>query len=615
MDGEQQLLEAERARLEAALAERPGDAELLDRLGRVCQGLGDNVAAARHLAQAAALRPDWDAPRYHLAIALELLGRHDDAVTAYRAALELNPRHAEAHVNLANILTRRWRIEEALRHYNAAILVRPDWQLALLNKANALAARGDLDAARQEYEKVLRLGGPEGVRLRRDLQVPIVPRSAEEYRAARQRYEAALAALEADPPRIEDPAREGGGNRFYLAYYGLDDRPLQERLARLYLAACPELAWTAPHCAAGGRRHGRRRIAFVSRFFFDHSIGRLMRGLLSHLAAREDCEILLFDVTAVPDDALRRELVALADRVERLPGGLADRRLAIARHEPDILFYPDIGMDHATYFLAFARLAPVQCVAYGHPVTTGIPTIDYYLSCDAAEPPGAEAHYSEKLVRLGGLPFSYARPARPEPMKSRAAFGLAEDETLYFLAQNPFKIHPDMDAALRGILEGDPRGRVLLLEGNEPRWGERLRERLRETLGSAFARVTFLARQEHADYMRLLALADVGLDSFPFCGGNTTYQALAMGTPVVTLPGKYLRGRVTLAIYRRMGVEDCGARDVGDSVRIALRLGTDREWAAKVRRRIEAGCERIFDDPVFLEEAERFLMTVEPPPP
>ncbi|MEM9684458.1 MAG: hypothetical protein AAF942_14395, partial [Pseudomonadota bacterium] len=321
----------------------------------------------------------------------------------------------------------------------------------------------------------------------------------------------------------------------------------------------------------------------------------------------------LFHSGPPTDDALSRELQGLANVSIALPDTLDTARRTIAEKELDILFYPDIGMDPVTYFLAFARLAPVQCVTWGHPVTTGIPAIDYYLSCDAAEPDGAEAHYSERLVRLGGLPFSYRQPARPDPLGTREDFGLADDATVYFLAQSLFKIHPDMDAPLAEILRQDPKGVLLLLEGQQESWGETLRQRFAETLGPLAERVAFLPRQKHDDYMRLIALADVSLDSFPFSGGNTTYQALAMGTPVVTLPGAYLRGRLSLAIYRHMGMTDCVAEDAADYARIAVRLGTDVTYRTYIEERIAADADSIFDDPIFLEDAGDFLMTAAPP--
>jgi predicted O-linked N-acetylglucosamine transferase (SPINDLY family) len=613
MDPEIQILDQERQRLEAECAARPADLAQRYRLGEVCQRLGRAGDAARHFAMVAGQQPEQAAPRYQLGLAWQRLGREEEAILAFRAALALDPGHVDSHLNLASLYARRRDAPAALAHYDAAIQADPAAHRAHFGKGNLLLAMGDTAAARIAFDGALKAGAPPGIRVRRDLALPVIAESAAALDAARAGFEDALAALERAPPRLAHPARETGGPRFYLAYQGRNDRVLQERLARLYLAACPGLHWVAPHCRGPRPPSPVRKIAFVSHFFFDHSIGRLLQGLLAHLARRGGCEILLFDTAPPPDDALRRELVRHATRVELLEGDLVRQREQIARAEADVLFYPDIGMDYASYFLAFARLAPVQCVTWGHPVTTGIPTIDYFLSCDSAEPADAAAHYSERLVRLGGLPFSYRRPPPPASAKARADFGLADDANVYFLAQSLFKVHPDMDAPLRRILESDPAARLVLIEGHYPQWGERLRRRFAESLGSAAARVLFLPRQGHDDFMRLLALADVSLDSFPFSGGNTTYQALAVGTPVVTLPGDYLRGRLSLAILCELGVTDCIAMDGDDYAQIAVRLATDRDFSADVARRIEAAAKDIFDDPVFLEDAAGFLLTAAPP--
>lgn len=605
-------LEGERQRLAAECAQAPDDSRRRLELGQVCHRMARPGEALTHFADAATSDPDWEVPRYYLGLILAEMGRADEAMVAYRAALSVNPDHAESHFGLGRLLARRREAEEAVLHFEAAAAARPDWHRPHLEMADVLAAAGDIAAARDAYDAALRAGAPDGVRLRRDLLLPVIADTAEDYVTARRRYETALDGLAADGPVLDHPARDGGGARFYLAYQGEDDRRLQEQLAGLYRACCPTLDWTAPHCRTPWRKPAVRRIGFVSRFFYDHSIGRLMHRLLAHLARRDDCEILLFDTAQTPDDPLRAELVSYATHVECLASGLQPPREQIARHEPDILLYPDIGMDYVTYFLAFARLAPVQCVTWGHPVTTGIPTIDYFLSCDTAEPPDAAAHYSERLVRLGGLPFSYARPEVPDSTKTRADFGLPEDGTIYFLAQNLFKIHPDMDPALRRILDRDPAGRLVLLEGHYPEWGQRLRARFARSLAGVDDRVTFLPRQDHDDYMRLLALSDVCLDSFPFGGGNTTYQALAMGTPVVTLPGDFLRGRLSLAIYCHLRVLECAAETAEDYADVAVRLGVDSAWRARVVTQIETNLHRIFDDPIFLEEAERFLMSVVP---
>src|SRR5205807_2207952 len=118
----------------------------------------------------------------------------------------------------------------------------------------------------------------------------------------------------------------------------------------------------------------------------------------------------------------------------------------IAARQLDVLFYLDIGMDPFTYFLAFARLAPVQCTSLGHPLTSGIPTVDYYLSSRELEPAGAQEHYSEHLVLLENIPNYFARPQLSGPPRCRRDFGLEDDSHLYLCVQALFKIHPDFDA-------------------------------------------------------------------------------------------------------------------------------------------------------------------------
>ena len=154
--------------------------------------------------------------------------------------------------------------------------------------------------------------------------------------------------------------RSGHGN-FYLAYHGRDDRPLQEAIARFYRSACPALS---DNLAVRARRpDGRIAIGIASTLLRTHTIGRLNRGLIESLDRRR------FHVTLIApdhgDDALAAGIAGAADRVLRLPASLAEARRAIAGLRLDLLFYPDIGMEPMTYFLAFARLAPVQVMTWG----------------------------------------------------------------------------------------------------------------------------------------------------------------------------------------------------------------------------------------------------------
>jgi protein O-GlcNAc transferase len=126
-----------------------------------------------------------------------------------------------------------------------------------------------------------------------------------------------------------------------------------------------------------------------------------------------------------------------------------------------VLVYPEVGLDPMAYFLAFARLAPVQCAWWGHPDTTGIPAIDYFVS-STAELPDADKHYSERLVRMQGLGASFMRQHAGGDMRRRELrqrlqdqMGLPSSVHLYLCPQALFKFHPSFDDVLIEILAKD----------------------------------------------------------------------------------------------------------------------------------------------------------------
>ncbi len=261
-----------------------------------------------------------------------------------------------------------------------------------------------------------------------------------------------------------------------------------------------------------------------------------------------------------------------------------------------------------SYYLAFARLAPLQCVTWGHPVTSGISTIDYFISARHLEPEDGPQHYSEKLVRLSAPP-TYLRPFNYLPSsQSRADFGLEATDHAYVCAQSLFKIHPEFDAILARILQQDSLGKLVLIGTREPVWQEQLLERFRQTMPDVWTRVHFVPRQTTNGLARLMQLADVVLDTTHFSGGLTTLEAFYVGQPVVTLPGRFMRGRVTYAYYRQMDMDDCVAHDADDYIRLALRLANDRSWREQMQALVRERQVRLYGNVGVVRELEQFLI-------
>ena len=201
------------------------------------------------------------------------------------------------------------------------------------------------------------------------------------------------------------------------------------------------------------------------------------------------------------------------------------------------------------------------------------------------EPEDAGRHYSETLVRLPGPTLHYARPGLPARLKPRSAFGLPDDAHLYVCPQSLFKIHPDFDRALVALLRRDPKGLVVLLSGRDRHLDALLRRRL-AAVGPEVVGIRFLRQMALPDFLSLVAVSDVMLDPLHYSGGNTSLEAFALGTPIVTWPGAFMRGRHTHGFYRLMGLDDCVAADHAGYVELALRLAAEPEFRRHVTRRV-----------------------------
>jgi len=377
------------ALVDDAQRDGPGDGELFYLRGRVFQTQGEWQQARDSYAEATRLAPAKAEAWNNLGCMLQALGAFEEAHQAFLRAVALRPDLAQAHNNLGVLEAGAGRLDAACEHFRRAIGADADYAEAHFNLGRALKELGrDQEAAPiLERARAVEPGGRPEVFLA--LSVPEILDSAAQAHEVRAAMRRRLDELEGI--RIEDPSGFVELSWFYLAYHGIDDTQLNRRIAGFFSAACPDLAFEAPHCRGARKPRERLRVGFISRHLYDHSVGRTTRGVVPRLS-RKDFEVHAIFVAPVIDDAVSREIKAGADRATVVPDSLPAARRAIAELELDVLFYQDLGMDAFTYFLAFSRLAPVQCVGWGHPVSPGIPGIDAFLSTEGMEPPSGESH-------------------------------------------------------------------------------------------------------------------------------------------------------------------------------------------------------------------------------
>ncbi|MCA9040940.1 MAG: hypothetical protein KDA65_11380, partial [Planctomycetaceae bacterium] len=389
---------------------------------------------------------------------------------------------------------------------------------------------------------------------------------------------------------------------FYLAYHGLDDRAILEKYSKIIV---PSPGFEPSPRTVKQREDSRIRIGFLSHHFKNHTIGNLNQGLLKKLDRSK------FHITVLSqlqhEDEMGKFFRQEADQFVHLRSEIKDAVGLIQQQDLDILHYPDLGMDPYTFSLAHLRLAPIQSVSWGHPVTSGSPEIDYYISTELIDPPDAQQHFTEELVEFKTLPTYFYFPGVPKTFKTRAELGLPEEGNLYVCPQSLFKFHPDMDDIFHGILKQDPNGYVVLIDGLEKNWNEALRERYRKLMPKEENRILFIKRLDHNDYMSLVYNTDVMLDPLPFGGGNTSYQALALGIPIVTCPPIHQRGRFTQGLYRKIGVTDCIVETYQEYIDLCVELAVNMEKRESIQSKILMANDVLFEEQAAVQEFEAFF--------
>jgi predicted O-linked N-acetylglucosamine transferase (SPINDLY family) len=428
--------------------------------------------------------------------------------------------------------------------------------------------------------------------------MPVICDSVEAIETARHRFDGETREM-LDAGIRMDPTSYPVPNHFYLAYHGLDDRALMERAAALSDGPrANRIEYASPPA------RDRIRVGIASKLFKAHTIGQLNRGLISRIN-RKEFEVVVVMIGGLTD-SISTEIARYADQVINVMPPVPAAMKALADAQFDILFYPEIGMDPLAYTLAHSRLAPVQAMTWGHPETSGLRTIDYFLSTNDLDPPGNDKYYTERLHRLPCLGTWYERPVPPTNAR-REEFGLPTSGILFGCPQSLFKFHPDFDSVLKRILEEVPGSYLVLLEGTKPHWRELLQARFQRTLGLLAERVVWVARCPRDAFLRLNACCDIMLDPLHFGGGNTTYEALSLGKPVVTWPSQFLRGRLSLAMYRQMGYLEMVTDSAEAFGTMAVRLARDAEFRNHASMTIREKSAVLFRDDEAVRGMEQFF--------
>ena len=579
-----------------ALALRPNHAETYLNLSTTLQAQGKLEDAAEACRRAISSKPDLAAAHNNLGNILAAQNRFEAAVTAYSRALGLKPDLAQAHHNRGLALLNSGRVNEAVVSCRQAVSHEPDYVAAYVTLGHALTQSAEAGEAVRSYQRAIALDANCGEALLgcAIAPIPIVCGSVAESGAATERFGDHLRTLEpwtcANPGKLGEAV--GRIQPFYLAYRPADVTAALCRYGDL--ASAEATAYWRPAENAGQRFHPRRdriRIAVVSgQVKQRHPVWEIiLRGLIAHLDTQQ-FEVFIYHTGAAVDEETNWARARVARFVQG-PKPTGHWLTEIAEAQPDVILYPEVGMDPNACTLAALRLAPLQIAGWGHPITTGLPTIDWFLSAEFLESPDAEQHYREKLVRLPGTGVHTEFPALQKehwggPQRRKGV-------VRFVLCQQPVKFDPADDILLARIAKAAGAAEFwLAIPANMPWTAVKLRARISAAFRAEgldpevyLRATTWLPRRQ---FLSFLDEMDIYLDCPAFSGYTTAWQALHCGLPIVTLEGQYLRQRLAAGLLRQVGATDGIALSREQYVAAAVGWAnecrdTDR-WAA---RRVE----------------------------
>jgi predicted O-linked N-acetylglucosamine transferase (SPINDLY family) len=547
---------------------------------------GDDVAAVELYRNWIACNPGdplLHAAYFNYGVALAKSGDHLGAINATREGIRLKPDFYPPYINLGRLL-------EDAGQDGAAI---EQWLelTGRLKEVNGETVKNKLTALEQ-LGRVLEsrlLDGPAEDALKQSLDISIAqPQVIQHWISLRQRQCKWPAVAEWD----RAPASALMAEISPLSLANLVDDPMFQ-LARAWkyeraFIKRPSNPRSLPvHCPGARRRNGKLRIGYVSSDLREHAVGFAMTDVFEQ-HDRDRFEIYAYYCGIERIDPTRLRIMNSADRWLDI-NALSDEQAAarIGQDEVDIV----VDLNGYTKFARTGvfghRPAPIAVNWFGFPGTMGSRYHHYIVADEHVIPPESEIYYSEKVVRLSCYqPNDRKRVVAAERPK-RGDEKLPDDAFVYCCLNGMQKITPPTFAMWMTILTQTPGSVLWLLSGGDET-DARLRD-LAAQSGVAPERLIFAAKKANPEHLARYALADLFLDTFPYGAHTTAADAMWIGAPILTSPGKSFASRVCASLAHAAGIGElvCPTQEV--YVARAIELARDPQQISALKQRLIAG--------------------------
>ncbi|GHU06707.1 hypothetical protein FACS1894158_13990 [Betaproteobacteria bacterium] len=531
--------------------------------------------------------------------ALAETGDAEAAIGEYEAALRHNPGAPELLTNLANLHDRLGHEDEARALYEQVIAISPDGAVAHFNLGMLHVGAGRrLDAVRA-LERAAECAPDNGLIAAHLLFQKMHLCRWDGLDELVRRVRAAIESNTADI------------SPFIVLSLPGTTPVLQRRCCENHSVRLINPQKGNPNLvAADAPRHDRLRVAYLTSYFKNHAMSWLTVEMLeAHDRSRFEIYALSYGI----DDhsPMRARVAAGVEHFIDLAGLPEHEAIArIAALELDVLIdFNGYTEGNHSDWLQY-RLAPAQVNWIGFPGTLGAPWIDFLITDAVVSPPENQWMYSERLLHLPGCYLPGCREREYAPAPARADEGLPEDAIVLCSFNQTYKITPEMFAVWLDVLRTVPQA-VLWLWASNP-WAEDELRRMAAQAGVAPERLVFAEGRPQAGHLARLALADLGLDTFPCNGHTTTSDSLWAGVPVVTLQGEAFASRVASSLLATAGLYELITANLEDYKAIIYRFCRDAGFNEEITGKTRVLREKsdLFDSLKFARKLENCFMQV-----
>jgi protein O-GlcNAc transferase len=555
---------------DALLTAHPDDPEVLHVTGLVRFRQGDCETAIDLLSRSLELRPDSADVLANLGAMQEELGNDEAAFGCFAAAHDLAPQDISVLQRLGRTLFRLENYRGAEAAWRELLALTPQSALAYCELGYALRGQGRLDEALEAFRRATELDPNEAAAWNN---FAVACQGYGQFRRAAEAHRRFLAVR-------PDAAATAYRNLMTVMLYSHEFSDAERwAVAREFETACAApIAARARTSFAQSRDASRRlRVGYVSSDFYEHPVGRNLEPVLAH-RDRARFEVICYAEVVRPD-GLTARFQALADGW-RPTTGLTDEQVAaqIRADQVDVLVILAGRFDRNRPLVAAYRAAPVQ-VSFHDPGTSGLQAMDYLIADRVLVPRQTAERFSERVVALPSF-YIHGTLGGPEvgPLPAER-----NGYVTFGSFNNPAKVNDAVLGLWGEVLRAVPGARLKIKCKN---WfaNSGLQERFREKLGIAPDRIEFdMADRSIGDHLSLYNDVDVALDPFPFTGSTTTFEALWMGVPVVTLAGTNMAGRWSASMLSALRLHELVAATHEEYMAIARRLATDLPQLAAMR--------------------------------